>query len=326
MIDLRRLQVLRVLHEHGTVTAAAHALHLTPSAVSQQIRQLSRDLGVDLLEPIGRRVQLTSTAHTLLRHADDLYAQWELARADLAAAESGEAGQLRLCGFPTGLASLLTPAAARLRHAHPRLAVHIAEAQHTDCFRLLLADQADIAVVVAVPDGPPLDDPRFDQRPLLDDPLDLVVPAGHPLAGRASVELAEAAHESWILPSEGIDHYHVTLVACATAGFAPRFGHEAQEWPAVIALVAHDFGVCLLPRLAPLPAHHSVVRIPLRGTPTPSRRIVACLRRGSHDHPAIAKGLQALQEVSRQLPPALVPPGPGHDERPHRHTSTQHAL
>ena len=321
MIDLRRLHVLRMLHEHGTVTATAQALHLTPSAVSQQIRQLSRELGVNLLEPAGRRVRLTPAAHRLLRHADDLYAQWELARADLAAAESGESGELRLCGFPTGLASLLTPAAARLRHAHPRLAVHLAESQHTDSFDLLLANEADIAVVVAVPEGPPLDDPRFDQRPVIDDPLDLVVPAAHPLAGRASVELAETAHESWILPSESIDHYHVTMVACATAGFAPRIAHQAQEWPAVIALVAHGFGVCLLPRLAPLPAHHAVVRIPLRGRPIPSRRILACIRRGSHRQPAIAKGLEAIEEISRQLPPPLVAPGPGYGERPHRHTA-----
>lgn len=325
MIDLRRLQVLRVLHEHGTVTAAAQALYLTPSAVSQQIRQLSRDLGVDLLERVGRQVRLTSTAHTLLSHADRLYAQWELARADLAAVGEGEAGQLRLCGFPTGLASLLTPAGARLRQAHPRLAVHLTETQTIDCFDLLLADQADIAVVVAVPEGPPLDDPRFDQQPLLDDPLDLVVPVDHPLANRGSVELAETAHESWIVPSDSIDHYHVTLVACATAGFAPRMAHQAQEWPAVIALVAHGFGICLLPRLAPLPSHQAVVRIPLRGKPTPSRRILACVRRGSHRQPAIAKGLEALHEISRQLPPPLLSPdGPGQDhergQRPHRHT------
>ena len=70
--------------------------------------------------PTGRRVRLTSAAHRLLRHAHGLYAQWELARADLAAAESGESGEVRLCGFPTALASLLTPAAARLRQAHPR--------------------------------------------------------------------------------------------------------------------------------------------------------------------------------------------------------------
>lgn len=322
MIDLRRLQVLRALDEHGTVTAAAQALHLTPSAASQQIRQLSHDLGVGLIEPDGRRVRLTAAARVLLRHAENLWARWELARADLAAVKKGEGGHLRLCGFPTGLASLLTPAAAQLRDTNPRLAVRLMEVQTIDGFDLLLADQVDIAVVVAVPEGPPLDDPRFNQQRLLDDALDLVVPVTHPLAERGSVELAEAAHESWIVPPDRIDHYHVTLRACATAGFAPRLGHQAQEWPAVISLVAHGFGVCLVPRLAPLPAHLSVARIPLRGTPTPSRRILTCVRRGSEGHPAIANGLQALHDVSRRLPMRMSATVTGHGEQ----SADDHAL
>src|SRR4051812_42787370 len=84
MIDLRRLRVLRVLAEHGTVTAAAAALHLTPSAVSHQLRQLGRDLDVDLLSHEGRNVRLTPAARVLLEHADVLNAQWERAKADLA--------------------------------------------------------------------------------------------------------------------------------------------------------------------------------------------------------------------------------------------------
>src|SRR4051812_17259538 len=59
MIDLRRLHMLRVVHQQGTVTAAAEVLHLTPSAVSHHMRELSRELKVPLLEPQGRRVKLT---------------------------------------------------------------------------------------------------------------------------------------------------------------------------------------------------------------------------------------------------------------------------
>lgn len=327
MIDLRRLQVLRVLEDHGTVTATAQALHLTPSAVSQQIRQLSHHLGVGLVEPVGRRVRLTDAARTLLRHASILSAQWEQARADLAAISTGDAGQLRLCGFPTGLASLLTPAAARLRASRPGLSVRLSEAQHDECFDLLMAEEADVAVVVAVPEGPPLDDPRFEQRALLDDPLDLVVPVGHALADRDSVELAEAALDHWIVPSDRIDHYHVTLVSCAAAGFAPRVAHEARDWPAVMALVAHGFGVCLMPRLAALPAHLSVVRVPLRGAPTPSRRILAGVRRGSAGQPAIAACLEALHSVADELPPPLLRAGvdDSHHEGPHRHRHSESA-
>jgi DNA-binding transcriptional LysR family regulator len=89
------------------------------SRLIEQIRQLSRDVGVPLLEPHGRRVRLTAAAHVLLDHADALYVRWEAAKAELAAHVEGAAGPLRLCGFPSGLAGLLAPAAARLPRPTP---------------------------------------------------------------------------------------------------------------------------------------------------------------------------------------------------------------
>src|SRR5919204_5624115 len=99
MIDLRRLHVLRAVSHYGTVTAAAHALHFSPSAASQQIRQLSRDLGVDLLEPQGRGVRLTPAAHSLLAHADAIQARWDQAEHELRADRADAAGVLRVTGF-----------------------------------------------------------------------------------------------------------------------------------------------------------------------------------------------------------------------------------
>jgi DNA-binding transcriptional LysR family regulator len=299
MIDLRRLQVLRAVHHHGMVTSAAAALHLTPSAVSQQIRQLSRDVGVPLLEPHGRRVRLTAAAHVLLDHADALYVRWEAAEAELAAHVEGAAGPLRLCGFPSGLTGLLAPVAARLAKTHPDLAVSVAEAEAADCFDRLLTDQADLAVVIPTPAGPAPNDPRFDQAPLLDEAEDLLVPAGHRLATREAVRLVEAAGDPWITPEPGsCDQHHVVVSACIAAGFTPHVAHYATEWPAVSALVAHGLGVALIPRLAALPAEHTVVRVPLRGNPTPTRRILTCTRRGARRHPVIAAGLDALGEVA----------------------------
>jgi hypothetical protein len=72
-----RLRILQVVSEHGTVTAAAQVLHYTPSAVSYQLRQLSADVGVELVVQQGRGIRLTSAARTLLRHAERLQAQWE---------------------------------------------------------------------------------------------------------------------------------------------------------------------------------------------------------------------------------------------------------
>src|SRR6188472_4707633 len=88
MVDLRRLRTLRAVADHGTLAAAADALHLTPSAVSQQLSALERELGRGLLEPSGRSVRLTPAAHVLLGHTDALFAQLERLEGDLAAQDA----------------------------------------------------------------------------------------------------------------------------------------------------------------------------------------------------------------------------------------------
>ncbi|GAB4001054.1 hypothetical protein GCM10029992_35220 [Glycomyces albus] len=146
MID-PRLQTLRVLRTRGTVTAAALALHLTPSTVSHQLKQLAAETGLRLLEPDGRRVRLTAAAELLLEHADILYAQWERTKVDLAALEAGEIGSLRLCGLSSTVSAFIAPAAKRLRQARPGLRLHLATVESDEAFSLLESGDADIAVI-----------------------------------------------------------------------------------------------------------------------------------------------------------------------------------
>lgn len=300
MIDLRRLQVLRAVHQYGTVTAAAHALHLTPSAASQQLRGLSRELGISLLEPQGRKVRFTPAAYTLLAHADILASQWEQAQAEMRAHADEIAGHLRLCGFPTGVAALLAPAAAQLQDQHPRLVVHVAEVEPVEAFNLLLSGDGDLAVVQAS-DCPPQGDARFDQLPLLDEPMDLLVPADHPFATRPAVALAEAADEAWIVGAAGSSYHQHTVVTCAAAGFAPAIAHHAKEWISIFALVAQGLGVALVPRLGDVPLEHAAVRVRMRGGVAPSRRLLTCVRRGSRDQPAIKGALGILDDIAASL-------------------------
>ncbi|MEU4685180.1 LysR family transcriptional regulator [Streptomyces xinghaiensis] len=309
MVDLRRLRVLRALAEHGTVTETAAALHLTPSAVSQQLRGLARELGVELLRPEGRGVRLTPAARILLRHAETLHTQWEAARAELAAEGREITGTLRLCGVSSAVAALAAPAVTALRAAHPGLTAEVREEESGDCFRLLLAGETDLALVLPGPGVPPVPDPRFEQFPLLDDRQDLLVPEGHRLARPGGVTLAEAAAEPWIVKRRDNDTFGLLAAACAAAGFTPRVAHEAKEWFAVSALVAEGLGVCLLPRLVPLPSPHAVVRVPLTGEPVPFRRIVAGTRRGGAGHPAVAAGLDALRGAAAARPGAVAAGG-----------------
>lgn len=306
MID-PKLRVLQMVAHHGTITAAAAALHYTPSAVSHQLRQLSAELGVELVAQAGRGIKLTPAATTLLRHADALAAQVERARAELAAATEEPSGSFTLCGFSTAATHLLPPAAARLRERHPQLTVRVIEAEPARCFDLLLAGDADLALLVATAATPPTSDTRFEQQPLLDDPLDLVVPSSHPLAARQRVTLADAADEPWIVGRPGSTYHHLVRTACAAAGFTPNIAHYADEWDTGTALVAHNFGIMLVPRLARLHAHWPVARIRLHGEPAPARRILAATRRGARDHPLVTAALHTITALTPTLRPLQDP-------------------
>jgi DNA-binding transcriptional LysR family regulator len=263
------------------------------------LQALARELDVVLLEHAGRNVRLTAAANTLLTHADALAARWERAQADLAAYRSGTiTGVLRLCGFSTAGAVLVPAAAAQLREKYPHLTVQVREAEPGRAFDLLSARDADIAVVVATPGMPSADDPAFDQYKLYSEPLDLLVSSNHPLAVRASIALAEAARDAWIAGTPGTAYHQLVLLACASAGFAPGIAHYADEWDLGAALVARGFGVALVPRWAHLPSDYPIVRIPLSEQPAPVRHILAAVRAGSSDQPAIAAGLDALRRIA----------------------------
>lgn len=297
MID-RRLHVLRMVRQHGTVTAAARALHLTPSAVSQQVRALARDLDVDLLQPRGRGVRLTPAADLLLAHADRLAAQWERAQADLDAHRRGDRVRLRLCGFPSALAALLPTASALLRDDEPALRLDVVQADPDESLDLLVAGDADLAILVASPAAPVTTDERFEQELLFEDPLQLVVPTNHPLAHRVDIALEEVAGEDWVAGPVGGSHHQIELLACTQAGFTPRIVHRALDWSAYLAIVGAGLGVALLPRLA-VPATEDVHALTLTNSPMPTRQILTCVRRGSQDRPATRRLRDALHESAR---------------------------
>ncbi|MQM24017.1 LysR family transcriptional regulator [Glycomyces albidus] len=299
MIDLRRLHVLRAIAHHGTVSGAAKALHMSTSAASQQIRLLSKDLGVPLLEPVGRGVRLSSAAQILIAHIDAIEAMWRLAEAELQATEGEPSGLLRLCGFPTAIATLLAPLVDTARDRHPKLELRLREAEASESFDLLFAGEADLALVEATPDNPPPEDIRFDAQTVFNDPFDLVVPADHWVAATDKADLRDLEREPWILGVPGSIHRRHVLTACSNAGFRPTVTGEAREWPVIAVMVHHRMGVALIPRLVDLPHHLDLVRVPIGGPYTPYRHFRAVTLRGGARRPSVAAVMALLDERIR---------------------------
>jgi DNA-binding transcriptional LysR family regulator len=295
VIDPRHLRTLRALADHGTVNAAAVALHLTPSAVSQQLTVLAKTTGCTLIERRGRGVALTEPARILLNHADAILERYERADAELRDFRDGTAARFRICAFPTAIGSFVARAVARLGTDNPGWRVEIEEAESEESLALLLDGEADIAVVMIAPNRPVLADPRVVLEPLVVDDYRAVVPVGHRLAGRVEpVDLGELAEEPWIQSRRWTSCHEVTAAACATAGFQPRAAHHATDFLAAVGMVAAGLGVTVVPEMGLPPIVPHTVRVLSIGQDAPRRRIVAAVRKGAN----YSRTVHALREAS----------------------------
>ncbi|MFF3560722.1 LysR family transcriptional regulator [Streptomyces sp. NPDC002574] len=300
MIDARRLRTLRAVADHRTVTAAAAALYLTPSAVSQQLAALENETGHRLLERGGRGVQLTPVGEILLTHANAVLAQLERAEAELAAYTSGAAGEVTVASFATGIALVLAPAITALGGTAPGIRVRVRDAEGDESLPMVLDGRAEIAVAVEYRGAPSADDQRLARVPLYAEPFDAVVPAGHPLAdaATATVRVADLADETWIGPYPGNPCHDVVVLACEYAGFQPRLEHSSDDFRAVVALAAAGAGVALVPRTALRDMDLSGVAVRPVHDVVATRRVFAAVRRGAEDHPLLRPVLDALRAAA----------------------------
>lgn len=296
-MDVERLRVLRELADRGTVTATARALSLTPSAVSQQLKVLAREAGVALLEPDGRRLRLTDAGRALVVRADDVLAALDRARAEMDAHAGAPHGLVRVAAsFPSG-AEMFFPELLRRTAA---TAVHIELSDHDvphPRSEGLLAD-ADVLLSHRDERSPAPRGPRLESSPLLREPVDVVLPDGHPLAGAPRVQLAQLRDEPWVSVADGFMIDDVLRSLAALTGVQPRVVQRVNDFRVMAALVRVGVGVALMPRHSA--QHPGTVRRPLAGTRA-ARAVDVLVRPGAARRPAVATVLRALREVAAEL-------------------------
>lgn len=298
MIEARRLHILRAVADHGTVTAAAAALYLTPSAVSQQLSALEQETGHRLVERSARGVRLTPAGEILLSHTHVVLAQLERAEAELAAYSSGASGTVTVTSFATGIGLVVAPALAVLADTAPGIRVRVRDAEGDASLPMVLDRQTDIAVAVEYRGAPGADDPRLTRVALYAEPFDAVLPLAHPLAAAPRVPLSDLSGDTWIGPFPGNPCHDVVVLACEHAGFQPTLEHLSDDFRAVVALASAGVGVALVPRsaLRGMDLTDVVVR-PVDGV-APTRRVFAAVRCGAEEHPLIRPVLDALGKVA----------------------------
>ncbi|MBC2864289.1 LysR family transcriptional regulator [Streptomyces mexicanus] len=299
MLNLERLRTLDALARHGSVSAAADGLHVTTSAVSQQMAKLEREVGQQLLARNGRGVRLTDAGRLLAEHAARILSQVALAQSDLEAQRGKVVGELRLGAFPTAARGLFPAALGHLRDRHPDLRVTSTEVEPAPAVRAVLRGDVDLAVVLdwynkplPVPEG-------LSRAAILDDPADVALPATHPLADRAEVELEDFADDDWITWGDAEFCHEWLLDTLRSQGVEPRIAHRAEEHATQLALVGAGLGVCVAPRLGrgPLPA--GVRTVPVREAVR--RHIYAIWRADADRRPSIRAAVEALRVAGERI-------------------------
>lgn len=304
MLNLRRLAVLQAVALHGSLSAAADELGYTASAISQQIATLEREVDARVLERHARGVRLTEAGQVLVGHAERLLAGAAAASAELDELRHGERGEVRLGWFTTSGAALLPQAIARLAHEVPGVQLELTEDDPDSCVAALRSRALDLALIYqfALETDPA---PDLEQIVLLDDPVYVALPAGHPLAARQRLALTDFADEPWIQGVGAGTTLAALPAACRAAGFEPRVVFRTDDHLVVQGLVAAGVGVALLPHIA-LPTVRADIATRRVDAATLTRRVSVALAPGRGPSPAALQVLTALRAVAETVGPGTT--------------------
>jgi DNA-binding transcriptional LysR family regulator len=299
----RQLRLFVALAEHGSVTAAARACHVTQPTVSMQLRELADAVGLALYEKIGRQLYLTAAGEELVKTARTMVDEWAAFAQRIDAMKGLDRGHLRVAVVST--AKYFVPRMlGDFCHRHPDIDIAL-EILNRDGVVARMRENKDDLYIMSMPPA----DIDLEQHPFLRNPLVVIGPMQHPLAGGKPIALARLARERFILRERGSG----TRLACdahfARVRFEPRVQLEIGSNEAIKQAVAAGMGIAIISAhaLAPAVPDEQLATLPVRGFPLHSNWSLL-YPRGKRLSPIAAAFLAHLQSTaSRRREPRKQP-------------------
>ncbi|HEX2904766.1 MAG TPA: LysR family transcriptional regulator [Jatrophihabitans sp.] len=296
LLDVGRLRLLSEVELRGSIAAAARAVGLTSSAVSQQLAILEREAGTPLLDRSPRGVLLTGAGQALVQRARAVFGLLEQARAELDRLTGELAGTVRVGTVASAAVGLVSDAACRLTAEHAELELTVTVAEPAESIGHLLDGDLDVAVV-DVYDGVPVPFPEhLAVTELATEPL-VVVTAPTAFSDKAKLSLRDLAGQPWVMPPLAAACGQAVRFACRAEGFEPRVRWETDDMLLLVRAVAAGHGVAVLPRLAVVDGVAEVAVRPL-SLPSMGRRLLALTRTSSQDRPVVRAVLTELVKAA----------------------------
>jgi molybdate transport repressor ModE-like protein len=300
MLDVKRLRILREVAQQGSFSAAADALYLSQSAVSQQIATLEKEVGMKLLDRTREGPKLTDAGRVLVSHAEAAIARLDEAERELAAIAGLEGGELRMASFPSASTSLLTEAVSVFHRRHPKVRLSVADAEPEESLPRLRGGEIDLVLTFDYAILPSVNERDLDRTLVLTESMHVALPKNHELAKREVVPLLELAEWEWLCGSRPSSCGEVVLQACRDAGFEPQVGFESDDYHVMQGFIAAGLGVTLLPDLA-LPTLRSDLVVRATDPPAPTRRVWAATRSEGSRSPATDEMVEILAQVGESF-------------------------
>ncbi|SFT01091.1 LysR family transcriptional regulator [Saccharopolyspora flava] len=290
MLNPIHLRTLQECVRTGSFAEAGRALGYTASAVSQQMVLLERAIGAPLFERSARSARSTALALRLAERSRDALGALDALEREVRAMVVGEEGGLRLASFATANSRVLPDVLAAVISQRPHAEVQLDEGEPDEVVDGVLDGVLDAALVFEYDLDPRQWPLELCAEELLAEPLHVVLPASHRLAGRHRVELADLADDTWICTREDTAGARSLIRLAAAAGFVPRITFRSNDYSVIRDLVSRELGVAVLPALAIPRDQPGIVRI----FGFQPRRRVKVLYRKQNTNPLLPIALEFL--------------------------------
>jgi DNA-binding transcriptional LysR family regulator len=294
-LNLDQLATFVEVIERGSFSAAADRLGLTQPAVSLQIRQLEKRLGVRLIERVGRRAQPTPAGTELLVHARAIADAVTAAQESVVPYAKGTLGRVRIGTGATACIHFLPAVLRDLRRRFPRLEIVISTGNATDMLRQLEDNVVDLGLVTLPAPGR-----MFDVTPLLEDEFVVLSSPGGPQLPRLATAKVLAG-QPLVLYEPGAQTRRIVDEWFAASGFSIRPTMELGSVEAMKELVGAGLGIGIVPRMA-VDTPHGTPRLTTQSlSPRLTRSIGLVLRRDKPLHRGLRETIAALRRAASRF-------------------------
>jgi molybdate transport repressor ModE-like protein len=305
MVDIKHLRLLRAIADLGTLSAAARELGYSQPAVSQQLNNLERELRTAVVLRVPGGTRLTEAGEILLRHGASVLASLSLAETEIEGIRNLQAGRIRIVGFPSATATIISSALGHIKRQLPGVEFSlVSEVDPLQALERLRSGACELAVVYEhfVPSEPAagLDLKDWEvQVELAVESFTIAFPTSHPQATTRTINVASLADDRWV--AGNISAKSNIEKVCKRAGFEPKIAFETDDYVALQSLVAANLALALVPEMQ---LATTAPRDGVTFQPIPSllqRRSSIVTTRQLLRVPGVSMTIRALQESTREL-------------------------